>query len=154
MATQEFQVYLSGGTVSLDAWRQAMEAEESDLPALSEAQSEAAHKVGMAEPEYARGVLAGEIGEQSQREKGRRLGEIINQILNRAGQGWKLESLVRKGADFVWIARLGTAGEAGEVAIPLDIADDVVDSEEPFSRGKLENLLTNGIEKFPRRRAS
>jgi hypothetical protein len=154
MATQNFRVFLSGGTVSLDAWRQAMEAGQSDLPVLSEAQREAAQRIGMTEPEYARGALAGEIGEKRQLERGKRLGEIINDILNRVGQGWKLESLVRKGTEFVWIARLGTTGEAGEERIPLDLADDVLDSDEPFGKGQLENLLINGLEKFPMRRAS
>lgn len=154
MATQEFRVSVSGGTVSLDAWRRAMEAGESDLPALSEAQREAAHKIGMAEAEYARGILADEIAGRRQLERGKRLGALINEFLNRAGQGWELSSLVRRGVDRIWIARFDTSGRASEVEIPLELADDVVDSGEPFSKGQLESLLLNKLESSAVRRAS
>ena len=50
MAAQDFRVYISGGTVSLDDWRLAMEANERELPPLSEAQKDTAQRIGMAEP--------------------------------------------------------------------------------------------------------
>lgn len=154
MAAQDFRVYVSGGTVSLDAWRQAMETKESDLPILSESQREAAHRVGMEEKEYARGILADDIAERRQQEKGRRLGEIINEFLNRAGQGWELSSLVRRGVDRVWIARFDASGGASEIEIPLELADDVVDSGDPFSKGQFDRLLLTKLDSSAVRRAS
>jgi hypothetical protein len=154
MATQDFRVHVSGGTVSLDAWRQAMDAAESDLPKLSEAQIEAAHKVGMEEKAYARGILAEIIAENRQQEIGKRLGQIITEFLNRQGREWELSSLVRRGIHCIWIARFEASGRAGEVEIPLELADDVVDSEDPFSKGRLENLLLSTLENSAIRRAS
>jgi hypothetical protein len=154
MATQDFRVYVAGGTVSLDAWRQAMEATERQLPPLSEAQREAARIIEMSEPEYARGVLADQIGKERQQEIGRRLGTVVGEILDRIGPGWKLESLVRKGADFVWLARIESAGLAEEVEIPVDLADDVVDSGEAASRNRLERLLSGKLDSPARRAAS
>lgn len=142
MAAQDFQVHVSGGTVSLDAWREAMDAAQSDLPGLGEAQKEAARRVGMTELEYARGILADSIAEKRQQERGRRLGEIIQEFLSRSGQGWELTSLVRRGIDRVWIARFGAAGQASEVEIPLELVDDVLDSGDPFSKARFDNLLS------------
>jgi hypothetical protein len=154
MSTQDFRVHIAGGTVSLDAWRQAMEATERQLPPLSEAQREAARIVEMSEPEYARGVLADQIGKERQQEIGRRLGAVVGEILDRIEQGWKLESLVRRGADFVWLARIESPGLAEEVEIPADLADDVVDSEEAVSRNRLERLLRGKLDSPVRRAVS
>ena len=154
MAAQDFRVYISGGTVSIDAWRQAMEAGEDKLPALSEDQREAARIVAMTEPEYARGVLADELGKRQQQEIGRKLGEIIAGFLPRIPQGWKLESLVRKGIDRVWLAHFESGGITDEVAIPTDLVDDVVESDSSMSRKRLERLLGAKLDSSVRRVAS
>jgi|ERR1700722_5461840 hypothetical protein len=146
MATQEFRVHISGGTVSMEDWRQALAAPESDLPALSEAQKEAARFVRMGEPEYARGVLADQLGSKRQQEKGRHLGEIIGEILDRSGQRWRLESLLRKGVQSQWIARFEGSGADREVEIPIDLADDVLESGDPVSKNRLLRLLTGKLE--------
>jgi hypothetical protein len=146
MATQDFRVFVSGGTVTLDAWRQAMSAPESDLPPLSEAQKEAARFVRMGEPEYARGVLADELGSKRQQEKGRRLGEIIGEILDQSGKRWRLDSLVRKGVRFQWTARFEGAGSDREVEIPFDLANDVVEGGDPYSKSRLARLLAGKLE--------
>ena len=119
MTVHDFQVHVSGGTVSIDAWREAKEAAEDVLPSLNDAQREAARKIGMTEIEYARGILADEIAKKSQEERGKRLGEIIKELLNRAGQGWELCSLVRRGIDQAWVARFEASGRASQVEIPL-----------------------------------
>jgi|SRR5271165_861987 len=141
MATQDFRVYISGGTVTLDDWRQAMSAGEEDLPKLDEAQKEAARFVKMSEPEYARGVLADEIGSKRQQERGKRLGEAIGDILKRTGKPWILDSLVRRGTEGRWIARFTSDDRGAEVEIPIELADDVMDSNDRYPLVKLEELL-------------
>ncbi|MGD0831940.1 MAG: hypothetical protein ABR907_13410 [Terracidiphilus sp.] len=154
MATQGFQVFVSGGHVSLDDWREAMVAPEKELPELSENQREAARFVAMAESEYARGVLADELGKNRQQGKGNRLGQVVSDLLGRLGQGWKLDSLTRRGTEFVWVARVNLMGREVEAEIPLDLADDVVDSGDPSSRSRLEELLRARLEIVPRRAVS
>ena len=154
MATQGFQVFVSGGHVSLDDWRQAMVSPEQELPQLSENQREAARFVGMAESEYARGVLADELGRNRQQGKGRKLGQVISDLLDRLGPGWKLDSLTRNGTEFVWVARVKGRGHEVEAEIPLDLADDVVDSSDLSPRSRLEELLRARLESVSRRAVS
>jgi len=154
MASPDFQVYISGSTVSIDDWRRANEAAENDLPTLDEAQKEAALKLGMADAEYARGVLADDFGRKHQQERGKRLGEVIKNLLCRSSQAWELSSLVRKGIDDVWIARFEDAGRASKVEIPLELADDVMDFDDPFSKAKLDRLLAEKLESSAVRKAS
>jgi hypothetical protein len=146
MATQDFRVYVSGGTVTLDDWGQAMAAPEEQLPELDEAQKEAAKFVRMGEQKYARGVLAEQLGKKRQEEKGRRLGELIGSMLERTADGWILDSLVRKGAELKWIARFTAEGRGREVEIPLELADDAVDSSDRYSRIKLEEILKQRLD--------
>jgi hypothetical protein len=154
MATQGFQVYVSGGFVSLDDWRQAMTASEQKLPKLSENQREAARFVGMAESEYARGVLADDLGRSRQQEKGKRLGHAIGELLARLGQAWRLESITRVGVEFKWVARLEGKGSGLELEVPLDLADDIIDSGDRGARSRLEEILRTRLKSVPRRAAS
>jgi hypothetical protein len=154
MATQDFRVQISGGTVSLDDWRLAMSADDRELPELSEAQKEAALKIGIDEPEYARGVLAESIGEKREQERGRQFGALLSEILDRAHKGWHLESLLRKGVDAVWVVRLEASGAAREVKIPLELVDDTVDSKGSFGKTRLENLIATQLEHPATRMAS
>jgi hypothetical protein len=154
MATQDLRVAISGGVVSLDAWRQAMEADESALPSLNEAQKEAARIVAMPEKEYARGILADEIGKRRQQEIGKSLGATISQILEQSGGAWKLESLLRKGTEHKWIANIVSGNRSDEVEIPIDLAEDVVESSDLASRERLERLLNARLESPARRAVS
>jgi hypothetical protein len=154
MATENFRVYISGGTVSLDAWRLAKEALESDLPELSEGQKEAAQMIGMAEPEYARGVLAEAIGERRQQEIGRQLGQVIGEIIDRAGLGWKLELLARRGAESIWVAGFDLDGQATQIEIPLDLAEGVVGPQGSLGRNRLERLILTELDTSAVRKAS
>jgi hypothetical protein len=108
----------------------------------------------MEESEYARGVLADDLGRNRQQEKGRKLGQVISGLLDELEPGWKLDSLIRRGTEFMWIARVDGKGHEVEVETPLDLADDVVDSESLSPRNRLEELLRAGLESVPRRAVS
>ena len=154
MAAQDFRVYISGGTVSLDDWRLAMEANERELPPLSEAQKDTAQRIGMAEPEYARGVLAEIFGEKEQQKKGKRLGEIIVDYLERTGRGWRLQALIRRGTEGVWVARVEAEGASIPIEILLDLAEDVVDSSGASRQNEMEKLILAALDHSAVRKAS
>lgn len=154
MTARDFRVHISGGTVSLDDWRLAMEAEERELPLLSEAQKDIALRIGMADSEYARGVLAEMIGEREQLEKGRRLGRFIVDCLDQTGLGWRLEALIRRGTEGVWVARVEAEGASSPIEIPIELADDVVDSDGASRKSELERLILVELEHSVVRKAS
>lgn len=148
MATHDFQIYISGSTSSSEDWRRAMEAPEGELPSLNDEQKEVARKFEMSESEYARGVLVHEIGEKRQQERGKKLGRQIVEILERYRPGYSLDALMRKGVDFVWLARIESAGRLSVVKIPLDIADDVIDSGDVEILNKLKSLLLGELDRL------
>lgn len=148
MAIHDFEVYISGSTSSSEDWRRAMEAPERELPSLNEEQKEVARKFEMSESEYARGVLVHEIGEKRQQERGKKLGRHIAQILERYRPGYRLDALMRKGVDDVWLARIESAGHLNLIRIPLDTADDVVDSGDVEILTKLKSLLLGELDRL------
>jgi len=147
MASQ-FQVFISGMTGgSADDWLKAKSAPDSELPALSEAQKDVARKMGIAEAEYARGVLVSKYSEQRQKARGHRLGEDIIRILNALGPSYDLEALTREGVNFRWVVRITTPNDVKRIAIPLDVADDVIDSGTVQDIEGLKNIILKGLER-------
>jgi len=128
MAAPHFNVFVSGVTSSVEDWQKAMNAPKTELPKLNEEQREVARKMGISEEEYARGVLVGQYGEKTQLERGRTLGKRIEEILEGLGDPYRLEALIREGVKFRWVARIDTPRESRSVAIPMDLADDIIDS--------------------------
>lgn len=151
MATQDFQVLLSSGNVTPGDWGQAMDAAELELPRLTEAQREAARIIGMAEKEYARGVLASNIGKERQRGEGKRLGSTIAAMIEKIGPDCRLESLVRGELGSAWIARIEALDANTELEIPADLADGIVDTGDSPARRRLEKLLQAGLNHRVRR---
>ena len=147
MGTQ-FQVFVSGiSGGSPDDWKRAMNAPESELPQLSEQQKDVARRMGIPAKEYARGVLVNKYGEERQMERGKQLGEHIRKILSGIGAPYTLEALVREGAKFRWVARIATPEGIKNVAIPFEIADDVVDSATVQDIERLKQVILKAVER-------
>jgi hypothetical protein len=142
-----FQIFVSGtsGGTSED-WKRAMNAPESALPQLTGQQKEVAQRMGIPEEEYARGVLVGKFTEQRQIERGKRLGEHIEGVLQELGSAYyTLEALVREDVKARWVARITTPKAIRNVAIPLDLADDVVDSVTVQDLERLRQLILRAV---------
>ena len=148
MASQ-FQVVvqgISGG--SADDWTRAQSAPGSELPELSEQQKEVAGRMGIPEEEYARGVLVNKYSEERQLERGKKLGEQVDGILIGLGSSYyQLQALIREGTRFRWVARIVTPKGVKNVAIPFDVADDVVDSGAVQDIERLKQIVLSGIDR-------
>ena len=129
MAEPAFEVVISGVTVSPDAWKRALEAPAGELPKLTEDQEEAARRFKIGNEEYARGVLAGIYGEAVQRQRGERLGKVVTRLLAKLGADYHLLAVLREGVKFRWLLQLETPDGLRNIQLPLDLADDVIDSE-------------------------
>lgn len=142
METPDFEVVISGVHVDPEAWKKAAGI---PLPPLSREQSEVAQKLGVAQDDYARGVVASQLGEEYQRGRGMTLGQKVQEILTSVGGGYKLSAVVRQGTEFRWLARIESKGRAVAVALPLDLVDDVIDSGSKQDTERLRNLVLFGI---------
>jgi hypothetical protein len=129
MAEPIFEVFISGVTISADAWKRALEAPTKELPELTDEQKEAARRFKIGDEEYARGVLAGIYGEAAQRHRGEKLGSVVSRLLAGLGPDYRLEAVLREGGKFRWLLRIQTPDGLRNVQLPLDLADDVIDSE-------------------------
>jgi len=127
MATPHFNVFVSGVTGSVEDWQKAMNAPKTELPKLTAQQREIARRMNISEEEYARGVLVGQYGEEREQRRGKTLGSRVEEILEGLGQAYSLDALIREGVKDRWVARINTPNEPKNVAIGLDLADDVID---------------------------
>ena len=147
MAAPHFNVFVSGSTGSVEDWQKAMNAPKSELPELNEEQREVARKMGISEEEYARGVLVGRYGENRQRERGQKLGQKIEEVLEGLGESYKLEALIREGVKFRWVARINTPREPKNVAIGRDLADDIIDSTTVQDMERLRVMILEALDR-------
>jgi hypothetical protein len=145
MASQ-FQVFVSGMTGgSSDDWARAQNAPDSELPKLSEQQKDIARRMGIPEAEYARGVLVNKYSEERQRDRGKKLGDCIDQILDNGSPDCQLQALIREGVKFRWVARITTPNGVKNIAIPFEIADDVIDSGAVQDIERLKEIILTAI---------
>jgi hypothetical protein len=143
----QFQVFVSGMSGgSADDWKRAMNAPESELPELSEQQKDVARRMEIPEKEYARGVLVNKYSEERQIERGKKLGEHIDSILDGLGSSYyRLQALVREGLKSRWVARITTPKGIKNVAVPFEIADDVVDSDTVQDIERLKQIILKAV---------
>jgi hypothetical protein len=145
MATSHFSVFISGNTGSVEDWQKAMNAPKNELPKLSEEQREVARKMGMSAEEYARGVLVGQYGERRERERGERLGDKIATIISGLGEPYRLEAVIREGVKARWVARITTDGAPKNIAIGLELADDLIESGTVQDEERLRLLVLQSL---------
>jgi hypothetical protein len=142
MSAPDFDVVISGGNISQDAWLKAGDVRK---PELGAAQTEGARKMRVSEEDYARGVVALQLGEEIQRDRGRKLGQRIQEILEPLGSGYALSAVIRQGTEDRWIARIAVAEKLVAVVLPLDLVDDVIDSGAVQDMNRLKNLVLFGV---------
>jgi hypothetical protein len=142
MAGPEFEVIVSGGHINPEVWNRADQAQQ---VGLSDEQKEVARRMGLSEEAYARGVVALQLGEEYQRDRGRVLGQRIQEMLRSLGPEYSLTAVIRQGTELRWIARIEAAGKSFAVALPFDLVDDVVDSGSGQDMDRLKNLVLFGV---------
>ena len=145
MAAPHFEVLVSGVTSSVDDWKRAMNVPKTELPKLSDEQKEIARKMGMSLEEYARGVLVFQYGEQRQKDRGESLGKKVEAVLGGLGQPYRLEALLREGVKGRWVARIETPTAPKNVAIAMDLADDLIDSDTVQDEERLRALILQSL---------
>ncbi len=142
---QEFEVYIRSNSSTAEEWKRAMEAPASELPSLDEEQKEMANRFGIAEEEYARGELARIYGQQGLRERGSKLGGIVQRILSARDSGYHLTAVLYEDLKARWIVQFETPGGIRSVSIARDLADDVIDYELSEPLQQLKQRLVEAV---------
>ncbi len=142
-----FDVFISGGSTSVDEYLRAMAAPKSQLPELTPPQKLVARKLGLSEEEYRRGVLADRFGESRILERGKRLGQVVQTVLDGFDSEYRVEAIKAEMASFRWLVRITGADCDSVVAIPRDLADDVLDSGASEQVARLKNCLVKGLDR-------
>jgi hypothetical protein len=140
-----YRVSVSDYSSSVAEWRRASAIPASALPALTEEQKRVARKLGVSEEAYQRGLLAGLYGNRRQREKARRLGERVTEVLKTLGSNYRLVEVVWEGTRLRWLVRVQTPEVILGVPVPFELADDVVDSGVLREVEKLRELILSGV---------
>jgi hypothetical protein len=147
MGISHFNIFVSGVTSSVEDWQKAMGAPKGNLPKLNEEQAEIARRMGMSAEEYARGLLVFEYGERRQKERGEKLGKKVEEILGGIGEPYKLEAVIREGTKGRWVARIETPSAPKNVAVAMDLADDLIDSDTVQDEERLKVLILHSLGK-------
>ena len=128
MSESSFEVFVPDYTSSVDEYRRAQSAPKAELPELTDDQKAVARGFKISEEEYARGVLAGIYGHKRQVDRGRRLGEKVQTILAELGTPDRVARVTYQIDRLRWLVSIRTADRIVDVAVPRELADDILDS--------------------------
>ncbi len=142
---RKFDVFVSGYSSSVDEYRQAMTAPRSELPQLTGEQQTVARKMGVSEEDYARGVLAGRLGESRMRRRGEGLGHAVEELLTGLGPDYRLDAVKADMFNERWLIRIVTRDRVFNIPVPRDLADDLLDSGASKEIERLKNCLLVGL---------
>jgi hypothetical protein len=145
MGTPQFKVEVTDYSISMDEWRRAHSAPNSELPNLNEIQSEVAGKFGISKEEYARSVLAGRYGVHRLRKRTTRLGEEIDKILLEVSPGYRVSKVIAEMFRERWLILIRTSGRDVGVSVPRELGDDFLDSGAREAAEELKARVTAGL---------
>lgn len=147
MKENDFEISVSDHTTSVVEWDRAQLAPRSELPRLTAEQRAVARKFGISEEEYARSVLAGLYGDERMRARARRLGEEVQRMLGRLGDGhYWVKAVIAELLRGRWVVCVRARGNDVNVAIPRELADDVLDSYTTDDLRKLQEKLLSALQ--------
>ena len=147
MKRPDFTVRVSDFTTSIEEWDRAQRAPRSELPNLSAEQKDVARKFGITEEEYARSVLAGRYGNERMNTRAQHLGEEVQRVLGTLGDGrYRVVAVTAEMFKGRWVVGIEAQGRVVNVAIPRELADDVLDSYTTDDLGKLKEKLLSALE--------
>jgi len=140
-----YRVSVSDYSSSIEEWKRASTVPVSKLPPLSADQKRIVQKLGVTEEDYQRGLLAGLYGNKRQREKGRRLGERVSEVLKTLGGAYRLAEVLWEGTRLRWLVRIETPETIVGVPVPFELADDAVDSGVRSEVERLREVILSGV---------
>lgn len=150
MEEATFKIFVWDYSSSVEDWRRAQRADHSELPNLNEEQKEFARSFSVAEEDYARGVLAGQYGQDRLRSRGKELGDAVQDILNRLEPGHRVVAVLAEMMKERWTVRIQTPVKIENVHLERELVDDLLDygSIEEFEKLRVRVLTALGRKEF------
>ncbi len=140
-----FEVDVSDYRTSLREWQRAQTAAKSELPVLTSEQKRFAQKLGIEEEGYARTVLATKFSAEQMHERAVAIGELVQGILGKAAPKWKVQAVVAEMFKERWVVRMQSASGSAAIAVPRDLADDILDSGLTSEVKKLKAIVLDAL---------
>lgn len=146
MRNSDFEIIVTDHGTSVEEWDRAQKAPRSKLPKLSAEQRDTAKKFGISEEDYARSVLAGLYGDERMKSRARRLGQVVQRVVGMLGRGpYRVKAVVAEMFKDRWVVSLRGDDTQVNVAIPRELADDVLDSYTTDDVAELKRKLVASL---------
>ena len=145
-----FEVFVVGRSTSLEDWRRSLQAPATELPELTGEERAFAKRFGIADEKYARSRLSLEYGQERMLKRGRDLGDAVVQILVGLAPAYRLHAAIYEATKLRWVVQIQAPQGAVNVAIPIELADDIVDSNTVQDQQRLRELLATSFEQSER----
>jgi len=140
-------VFLSDTSVSSEDWQRSLQAPLTELPDLPDEEKAFARKFGIADENYARSRLSIQYGQERMLKRGAALGSAIARILRGLGSSHKVLAVDYEARKPRWLASIQTPQGGVNIAIPVELADDIVDSNAVQDQERLQTLLRSSLER-------
>jgi len=148
-----FKVVVKGAPTSVEDWKRVLGASPSELQLTDEQKAWARQFVGWTEEDYARSRLLHEYAEKRVEKRGIELGSVLESMLADPdlGPGYRLVALIYERHNLRWVVRVQKQQAAPvNVAVPSDLADDVLDSNTIQDLDRLRELLLSSLQRSER----
>ncbi len=148
----DFQIYLADAPGSLEDWRRALAAPESELAKLSREKAGLVKKFGSSEADYARGVLVGKYRKERLWPMAEKLGRTAARVLGEINEKYKLVAVLEKvdpGEEepvISWLLRIQGPRFVREVEVPPELLDSLAAGNGRAFAGDLKTQLMKSLE--------
>jgi|SRR2546422_3622893 len=143
--TPKFEIQIPGYHSSVDDSKRAYTIPAAELPPITEEEHEVAKKLEISDEAYRRGKLAGVFGQQRLQAKAVNLGSHVEAMLSELGKGYRLLAVHWEESKLRWVLRIGAGEKVVTVSVPVELADDVIDSGALQDVNRLKNLVLFGV---------
>jgi hypothetical protein len=142
---EPFEIWVSNFAISVEDYDRAQRAPKSHLPKLSAEEKAMARRFRIPEEQYARRLLAEDYGRDRQKDRGRRLGEGVQDIVTALARSGRVVRVAFEKQRARWVVRVESSGGPVDIAIPCELADDYLDYVFPGTRDQLKGRVSEAL---------
>ena len=121
------EVVLEGSYTSAEDRRRAYQIPQEELPPLTQLQERLAKAFGISAEEYARCLLALEIGNKRREERARRLGAVVEEIAKEIDPDFQVTHIIDNASSGRLLFRICKGPLEVQRAFPKELGDSILD---------------------------